>query len=233
MAHDARASAHRHEHALEADQAAGRDAVFKAHAALAVGSHVLEVAAAAAELFHDGALMLFLNVNRKEFIGFHLDAVDFLQDDARTRHGEFIALAAHVLKKNCEVEFAAAGDFPDGFVLGRTHAHGDVRLQFTLKALADLARGHELAFAAGERGGVHLEVHREGGFVHLQHWESLGLILVGDGRANVEFLNAGDEDDVARLSFIDFLALQTLELKNRIDLGTTGRVVGTIHDRDF
>ena len=57
VAHDAGAARQGHELALEADQAARRDAVVEAHAALAVGLHVLQLAAAAAQLFHHRALV--------------------------------------------------------------------------------------------------------------------------------------------------------------------------------
>ena len=177
--------------------------------------------------------MFFFDVDREKFVRFELDAVDFLQEDARTRNGEFIAFAAHVFEKNREVEFAAAGDFPDGFVGRRTNAHGDVRLQFALETFADLSARHELPFAAGQGRRIHLEVHREGRFVDLEHRQGFGLLKVRDRRADREFFNAVHENDVARFGFVDELAVETLELQDLIDLHAARRVVGAVHDGDF
>ena len=233
VTHDARAAAHRHEHALEADQTASRDAVFQTHAALAVGFHVLKVTAATAEFFHHGTLMLFFNVDRQEFIRLHLDAVDFLDNNARAGNGQFIAFAAHVFEQNRKMQFTAAGDFPNGLVGGRTHTHCNVGLQFAFETFANLTRSDELAFTAGERRSVHLEVHRKGRFVNREHRKRFRMILVGDRRADIEFFNTGHEDNVTGLSFVDFLAFKPFELKNLIDLGAAGRTIRTVHDGHF
>ena len=63
VAHEAGAARQGQELGLEADQAARRDAVVEPHAALAVGLHVDELAAALAERFHHGALVLVLDVD--------------------------------------------------------------------------------------------------------------------------------------------------------------------------
>ena len=125
--------------------------------------------------------MLFLDVDRQKFVRFHLDAVDFLEKDARTGDGQFEAFAAHVLEKNREMKFTATGDFPDGFVVGVTHAHGDVGLELAFETFANLAGRHELAFTAGERRGVNLEVHRQGRLIDLEHRE--GFVASGEKTA--------------------------------------------------
>ena len=61
----ARARGQRAELGLEADQAARRDHVVEPHAALAVGLHAVQLAAAAAERRHDGALARVLDVDRE------------------------------------------------------------------------------------------------------------------------------------------------------------------------
>src|SRR5206468_571579 len=97
-----------HELALEADQAARRDAVVEPHAAFAVGHHLEQLAAPAAELFHHRALAGFLDVDREHLVGLAAHAVDLLEYDARARHGELVALAAHVLEQDREMQLAAA-----------------------------------------------------------------------------------------------------------------------------
>ena len=46
-------------------------------------------------------------------------------------------------------------------LVGVLDAQRDVALQLAVQALADLPAGDELAFAAGERRGVDLEIHRQ------------------------------------------------------------------------
>ena len=58
------------EFALEADQPARRNPVLEARAALAVGLHVLQVAATPAQFFHHATLMGVLDVDRQQLIGF-------------------------------------------------------------------------------------------------------------------------------------------------------------------
>src|SRR5205814_6451286 len=107
VAHDAGAARHGHELSLEADQAARRDAIVETHAALAVGQHVEQLAAAPAELLHHRALVRFLDVDREHLVGLAAHAVDLLEHHARARHGELVALAAHVLEPDCQVQLAA------------------------------------------------------------------------------------------------------------------------------
>ena len=117
--------------------------------------------------------------------------------------------------------------------LRRAHAHGDVRLEFPFQALTDLTRRDELPFAAGERGRIHLEVHREGGFVHFEHGERFGALRVGDGRADRELFDAVHEHDVARFRFVDQHAVEPFELQDLIDLRALRGVLGAVHDGDL
>ena len=173
------AARHGQELALEADQAARRNAVFEAHAALAVGLHVLQVAAARAELFHHRALVGFFDVDRQHFVRLLFLAVDFLDHHARARHGQFIAFAAHVFEQDGQVQFAAARDHEDVGVGGEFDTcSATLLMQFALQALAHLAAGDELAFAAGERRGVDLEIHGQRRLVDFQQRQRLGLSRV-------------------------------------------------------
>ena len=89
------------------------------------------------------------------------DAVDLAQHDARPRHRELVALAAHVLDQDREVQLAAARDQERVGVAGLLDAQRHVGQQLLREAVAQVARGHVLAFAAGERRRVDLEVHRQ------------------------------------------------------------------------
>src|SRR5579859_3436536 len=142
MAHDSRAARHGHELALEADQAARRNAVVEPHASLAVGLHVEELAAPAAERFHHRALARVLDIYGEHLVRLAAHAVDFLVHHPRPRYCELVALAPHVLDQDREVQLAAPRDDEGVGVLRVFDAQRDVALGFALEALADLAAGH-------------------------------------------------------------------------------------------
>ena len=95
---------------LEADQAARRNHVVEPHAALAVGIHAGELAAALAERLHDRALRALVQVDRERLVRLARLAFDFLDDHARPRDRELVAFAPHVLEQHAEVQLAAAVD---------------------------------------------------------------------------------------------------------------------------
>ena len=152
---------------------------------------------AAAERFHDAALVGFLDVDGQRLEGLVHHAVDGLGEHAGSRHGQLVAFAAHVLDEDGQVQFAAAGDAEHVGVGGFFDAQRDVALQLAHQALADLAAGDELAFVAGERRGVHLEVHDQRRLVDRDRRQALGLVDVADRIADVHVRDAGDGDDVA------------------------------------
>jgi len=221
-----------HEFALEADQAARRDTVFEAHAPLAVRLHVLQVATAAAELFHDAALIGFFDIDGEQFVRLQLLAIDFLHDHARPRYGQFVAFAAHVFQQDGEVQFAAAGDQEDVGILGVLDAQGDVGQEFLLQALAQLAAGDIFAFLAGEGRGVDLEVHGQRRLIHFQRRQADRAFQVAQRHADADLLDAGDQHDVAGFGFLRRLALQPLEDVDLLDLGAALGFVA-VHHRDF
>jgi len=78
VALDSRAARERHVLQVEADQAPRGDLVVEPHAALAVRHHVLEFAAAPAQLLHDAALVILLHVDGEDLPGLVALAVDLL-----------------------------------------------------------------------------------------------------------------------------------------------------------
>ena len=91
---------------------------------------------------------------------------DFLQH-LRLADRELVALAAHVLDQDGQVQFAAT-EHPKHVRLGGVlDAQGDVALQFAVQPLADLAAGDVLALAPGQRRSVDLESHRQRGLIDL------------------------------------------------------------------
>ena len=68
-------------------------------------------------------------------------------------------------------------------VVGVLDAQRDVA-HVSHQALAQLAAGDELAFPPGERRGVDLEIHHEGGLVDLEQRQSLRMLGIGEGHAD-------------------------------------------------
>jgi hypothetical protein len=87
-----------------------------------------------------------------------------------------IAFAAHVLEQDGEVQLAAPVHDENVGILGVLDTQRDVLEQFALQALADLAAGHVLAFAAGERRGVDHEVHGQRRLVDLEQRQRIRVL---------------------------------------------------------
>ena len=96
------------------------------------------------------------------------------------------------------------------------HAQGDVGLQLLEQALAQIARGHELAFLARERPVVGDELHLHRRLFDLEEGQDDGTGDVGDGFADGQILHARDGADVASHGFQKLEALERLVAK---DLG--------------
>ena len=139
------------------------------------------------------------------------DRID-LEHDARARHGELEAFAAHGLDQDAELQLAAAGHLVGVLGLGLLgDADGDVALGFLEQPVADDAALHLVALLAGERPVVDAEHHGERRRVDRLGEKRLvdgGVAQrVGDRRLG----DAGDGDDVAGLGEIDGRALQAAE----------------------
>ncbi len=211
MAGHACAACQRQEFALEADQAACRDAVFDANPAFAVGLHVLEFAATAAQFFHDRALVVFFDVDGEQFVGLAFHAINILENHPRARDGQFVAFAAHIFDEDGQMQLAPAGNQEDVGILGVLDAQGNIGKQFLVQTLTNLAAGDEFAFLTRKGRGIDLEIHRQGGLVDLQRWQGHELVGLAEGHANTDLFNAGDEHDVACFGLLGLLAFKPLE----------------------
>ena len=101
---------------------------------------------------------------------------------------------------------------------GIFHADRDVGQQFLLQPVAQVARGNELAFAAGKGRGVHRENHGERGLVDEQRLERRGILEVGDAFADLNAFHARDGDDVSRGDLFGFVAFESAEGEKLRDL---------------
>ncbi len=82
--------------------------------------------------------------------------------------------------------------------------------RFEFDALAELARGDELAFAARPRRIVHRESHRDGRLVDTNRRQRARVLEVGDRFANRDVLDAGDDHNLARAGGVALDAGQAL-----------------------
>src|SRR3546814_4086217 len=100
MIDQAAARGERHEFGAEADQAAGRDEVIEADPAVPVGHDLAQRTASLAELLHDRALVLLLDIDRQGLPGLANLALDFLEDDLGTRDRQLVTLGRKSTRLN-------------------------------------------------------------------------------------------------------------------------------------
>src|SRR5690606_26211928 len=158
-------------------------------------------------------------------------AVLFTNQHAWTRYGHFIAFTTHVLDQNGQVQLTATAHFKHGIVVGFVHTQSHVGLQFAVQTIAQLTAGHELAFTAGQRRGVHHEIHGQGRLVNAQQRQRFLVSRIGYRATNAQLFNTVDQHDVAGFGFIYRHTLQTLELQNLVDAALDSFAIRTkFHD---
>ncbi len=134
-----------------------------------------------------------------------------LDEHARTRNAELVALAAHRLDEDAELQFAASGDFHGVLLVGLGDAQRDVALRLTQQAVANHPAGDLVAFGAGERGIVDAEHHREGRRIDRLRRQRLGHLGRADGVGDGGERQSGDRHDVAGIAFVDRHAFEAAE----------------------
>ena len=145
--------------------------------------------------------------------------VDFLGEDFRLSNHQFEVFAAHHFDEDSELQFSASHHFMSIGTAVLHHFDGDVGKQFFLKTLAKIARGDELPFHSGERGGIHREAHGDSGFVDLNMRQRARSFGAGNGLADGDALHSRDGENIARAAqrFVD--TLQTFERIHLCDFG--------------
>ena len=93
--------------------------------------------------------------------------------------------------------------------------------EFALQAFFDLPAGDEFAFASGEGGVVDLEGHAHGRLVHGEVRQGFDVVRVAEGIGDVERVDAGEGDDVAGGSAINFDFFQSEEFVDLQDAAVT------------
>ena len=114
------------------------------------------------------------------------------EQDARAAHGELVALAAHRLDEDAEVEHAATADLHAVGAVGRQHLERDVGLAGAIEAVLHVARRDELALGAGEGRVVDAELHRERRRLDGHGLRRNGVLGVGERVADLDAVHARD-----------------------------------------
>ncbi|CDX42319.1 conserved hypothetical protein [Mesorhizobium sp. ORS 3359] len=202
---------------LVADQAARRRMEDEALAVSAGRAQLDHLGLALRHLLHDDAGMLLVDVDDDFLDRLQQFAVlALLHDDARTRYGELEAFAAHRLDQHRKLQFAAAGH-EEGVLFGRfLDLQRDIAFGLAQQAVADNAAGHLVALGAGKRAVIDEEGHGHRRRVDRLRMQRLAHRRIAERVGDGALRQAGDGHDVARLGFVDRLALETAESK---DLG--------------
>ncbi len=195
----------------EAQQPTRRNQVGQVGGAIAAFDHVDHLAAAAPQHlnYHPDHVGVDFNVHFLERFQ-HFAIIAILQDHFRARDLELIALAAHGLNQDGQVQLTAARDQERirGFGLG--HAQRYVGAQLVEQALAQLAGGAPLALAPREGGVVDREGHAHCGLIDGDGRQWDRVFGVGQGLANGDALQPSQRNDLAGLGVVDFDLFQPL-----------------------
>ena len=212
--------------AAQADQAARGHQELQAHAAGAVIDHLLHLALAAAQLLDHHADELFRAIDHQQLqrLGQVCRRLRLVRISGLPTASS-IAFAPHHLDQDGELQFAAAHHLERVRTAGFFHADGNVGQQFLVQPVAQIARGDELAFAAGERRGVDGERHGDGRLVDLDVRQRLRRFRAGDRLADGDAFHAGDRQNVAGPADGFIHALQSFEGIQLGDLGLVKRAV--------
>ena len=124
------------------------------------------------------------------------------------------------------MQLAAARDLEGVGRLRLFHAHAHVGLDLFEQAVAQVARGDELALLPGKGAVVDDEVHGDGRLVDLDERQRLDALGVAGGFADIQIGDARHADQIARHGALDLHALEPLKLIQPRDALIFGRAVG-------
>src|SRR5437660_1473657 len=165
--HEAGAGGERQEVVAKADQAPRGNQVLETDAAPGIVGYLDHLSAALPERLGHGAKMLLADVHGEALYRLHELTIHPLDDGLRAGHFELIALAAHRLDEQGQVELATAADKEELGRSGVLDMQAEVGIKLLVQPRAQLADGRELAIATGEWRGVDAGRHAHGRLVDL------------------------------------------------------------------
>ena len=158
---------------------------------------MLQLTLARAQLLHHAALVLCGHVYYNVLHRLHQLAVLFVRQHFRRRNLKLITLAAHGLDEDREVHFAAPHHTEALCGGGILHLQSHVFQKLLVQAVANLARGDELALFARKGAVIHREGHLHRGVVYLHKGQGLHKGRVAQRVADGDIRQAGECHNVA------------------------------------
>ena len=193
--------------------------------------HVGDLAFACIEILQDRTHAIVWNFDEDFFARFDGLACGIsFHDDFRPADADFKTFAAHLLDQDGDLHFAPAHHVKDFRVVGWRNAEGDVGADFFLQTVPDVAGGDVFAFGAGEWAIVDGELHGDRGGVDRLIRKGFDAFTIGDGFADLDFVEASQADDIAGMSFVDLNSGHALVVENRADLPFDLGAVATFED---
>jgi hypothetical protein len=192
--------------------------------------HLGHLAAPHRQQLGDDADVFFRDVDQQQLDRLVHDALDVLRHHRGLGDLHLVPLAPHGLDEDGELQLATTGDAQRVGRVGVLDANADVAPLLLRESLPQLARGDVGALAPRPRRGVGGEDHRDRRFIDANGGEGARVLAVGDGVADVDFLDAGHGHDVAGFGALGLDALEAAPGEQLNDLDRALRAVGRAED---
>src|SRR5713101_2605149 len=114
-----------------------------------------------------------------------------------TRDHHFVSFASHLLDEDRDLHFAARIDLEWASGFRVAHVQRNIAARFANQALAKMSRRHKFSLATGKRRVVDENVHADRRWIDIHELERYAFFAVGQGFADVNFLEAREPNDVA------------------------------------
>ena len=156
-------------------------------------------------------MKVFRNVDDQALDRLELLSVFVAHYDFGLADHELKTFATHGFNENGELQFTAA-EHAEGFRGFRVFdANGNVGEQFLGEAIAKIAGGEVISFAAAERAGIDGENHGESRLVDGERLQRLRIFERSDAFADLDSFNAGDGYNVSGYNAVGLIAFKASE----------------------
>ena len=135
-------------------------------------------------------------------------AADLADHDLRFPDGQLEGLTAHHLNQDRQLQFATTLHLPGIRSFRGKDSNRDIPHQLNIQPRLQQPRRETLAGAAGERGGVDANGHRDRRLVHRDQWQRFRVVWIGERLPDGDLGNTSDSDDVAGTRRLRRLSIQ-------------------------
>ena len=138
-----------------------------------------------------------------------MHAINFADDHAGFAYGKFVAFAPHGFDKNCQMQYAAAGNYKT--IAGFFHPQRYIAFAFAEQTFTQMAAGNVFALFAEKRRIVDLEQHGNSRLVDGDRRHGFGVFHIAESVGYIDVFDAYDCTEVAAGDFFDFFACNTVK----------------------